>query len=654
MPQRPAPGDEGAPSGALFRARPLEPARIAWDVDGTPRSLDHDDVYHARVGAQAQARHVFLAGNDLPARWRGRADFAVLENGFGLGHNFLCTWRAWREDPARPQRLHYVALEARPAPPDDLARAHAGADDEPARALMRAWPPRVGGLHRLDFDDGAVRLLLAFGDVRDVLPALELSADAIYLDGFAPDRNPEMWELRVIKAVARHAAPDATLATWCVARPLRDALDTAGFVWQRVPGIGGKREVLRAVHRPRARRPSPLPVAVPSPEVLVIGAGLAGAACAAALAALGRRVEVLERAPQPAAASSGNPAGLFHATVHAGDGPYARLFRSAALHTARVLAALGPGRVPHDASGLLRLERDAGLDAMHALIDAQRLPPDHVQALPADAAAARAGVALRHPAWWYAQGGWASPPALVRAWLAHPGITLRTDCPVHALRRAGETWQALDRDGQVLAEAPQLVLANAEQANALLSPLGWPAFELTRQRGQVSSFAGPPGLLRHPVAGDGYVLPLPAGGLLCGATVQADDDDPEPRQSDHLANFARLRQLCGLQPPPDPSTWSGRVGWRVQPADRLPLAGPMPALHLPPGARLDQARLVPRESGLHLLVGLGARGLTLAPLLGELVAARLCGTPVPLPRDLIDHVDPARVLVRAARRQGRR
>ena len=75
-----------------MKSRAIVPARIEFDADGLPYAPDFGDRYHPRIGALAQARHVFLAGNDLPARWAGRERFTVLETGFGLGNNFLATW----------------------------------------------------------------------------------------------------------------------------------------------------------------------------------------------------------------------------------------------------------------------------------------------------------------------------------------------------------------------------------------------------------------------------------------------------------------------------------------------------------------------------------------------------------------------------------
>ncbi|HYE71387.1 MAG TPA: tRNA (5-methylaminomethyl-2-thiouridine)(34)-methyltransferase MnmD, partial [Aquabacterium sp.] len=234
---------------------PVAPGRLAFDEDGTPCSPDYGDVYHPRAGAWAQAEHVFLRGNGLPERWCGQRRFTVLETGFGLGNNFLATWQAWRVSPRRPARLDFVSIEKHPLSRDDLAHAHQGRHARDVRpladALLEAWPPLTPDIHTLLFDDGRVRLLLVFADVAQALPELVAGVDAFYLDGFAPDRNPQMWDARVLSRLARLAAPGATVATWSVAHDVREGLSAAGFTVERAPGFGGKRGMTVGRFTPR-------------------------------------------------------------------------------------------------------------------------------------------------------------------------------------------------------------------------------------------------------------------------------------------------------------------------------------------------------------------------------------------------------------------
>ncbi|WP_374562525.1 FAD-dependent 5-carboxymethylaminomethyl-2-thiouridine(34) oxidoreductase MnmC [Ideonella sp.] len=656
-----------------MKTEPIVPARIEFR-DGVPFAPEFGDVYHPRVGAFAQARDVFLASNGLPARWRGRERFVVLETGFGLGNNFLATWAAWRGDEQRPQRLVFVSVEKHPPTSADMVRVHADSP-EPALAaqLIAAWPPATPDLHQLEFEGGRVTLLLGLGDLALWLPELQAQADAVFLDGFAPARNPPMWDARVLRALARLAAPGATAATWSAARSARDALTGAGFHVQRVPGFAGKFETTQAqvVGDAAARRRGPPPGRLPAPQArhaLVVGAGLAGAAAARALARQGLQVTVLERADQAASGASGNPGGLFHGVVHAHDGPHAQLLRTAALRAEPVYRPLiASGRVPGTLQGLLR---GAGSDpwaTLQAVVDAQQVPPAYAEALSREAASAAAGCPLAGAAWRFAGAGWLQPSALVRAWLQEPGVCLRTAAPVARLQPLPDgRWQALDAHAAPLAEADLVVVAAAHATPTLLAEhsdaQAWP---WRRTRGQITVVraAEATALPRPqvPIASGGYLLALPdslGGGLLCGATSHVQDDDPQVREADHRANLAQIAALIGtaIDIPPhwfdaDSRVLEGRVAWRLGCDDRLPVVGPVPApaAALVGARRLEQPRHVPRVQGLYVLAGLGSRGITWAPLLGEVLAAGITGAPLPLAGSLLDAIDPARFVARQHR-----
>ena len=579
----------------------------------------------------------FLQGNQLPARWAGRARFVIVDTAFGQGQKFLATWKIWRQDAARCERLFYVALAKHPPAAADMAPP-----------LRQVWPPLTPNLHVLDFESGGVQLLLAVGDAVTLLPRLRLAADAFYLDAGEAEQDPTLWQARVMKALGRRAAPGATLFSPHVATRLHADLGSAGF--EVDPGAGPG-SVARWAPRFRAQR-LPSGAVAQAQSAVVVGAGVAGAAAAQALARLGLRVRVLDRQNDAAAATSGNAAGLFHGTVNADDGPYARLYRAAALYAHQVYAAaITQAGVEGSATGLLRLVHDAadaGADALNALLQRVGLPPSYVHALSAEAASARAGVPLTAPAWFFPGAGWIAPAAWVRQALSEPGVSFVGGVDVRRLTRAADgQWQLHGADGSLQAQAPIVVLANAAGAGTLLSALGHPTWPLHHSRGQVTQWAGPHSL-RLPVAGDGYAIPM-ADALLCGATREvAEPGDLAVRPQDHAHNLARLQSLCGLRPPVG-AVLRGRTGWRLHADDRLPIAGAMPCVHMPAGQRLDQARLLPRERGLFVLTALGARGLTLAPLLGRLVAAMATGAPWPLEQDLADAIDPARWRVRAAR-----
>jgi tRNA 5-methylaminomethyl-2-thiouridine biosynthesis bifunctional protein len=636
-------------AGAEVKTAPIVAASVDFRDPAAPRSPTFDDLYHPRSGAFAQAQQVFLAGNELPARWRTRERFTILETGFGLGNNFLATWAAWRDDPARCERLFFVSIEKHPLSAADLARAH-GASPTPelARQLIDAWPPATCNLHLLDFEHGRLRLLLAFGDVQAWARELVARVDAFYLDGFAPARCPAMWDRSVFTMLARLAAPDATAATWSAARIVRNGLQGAGFIVQAAAGSGGKRDITLARYAPRFTPPAPpgrrLPTQVPS-HALVIGAGLAGAATARALTRQGIACTVIDRHAEPAAEASGNRAGLFHGAVMGHDGPHARLLRAAAMWSESTLATALARGVPGCIDGLLRLQHQLSLPAMQALLERQALPPRYVQAVSAESASKLAGVAVTQPAWFYPGGGWIDPAALVRDALATPGVSWRGASPVQRIARHGDAWQLFDADDRAFAEAPLLVLATADDALRLAAlPREW----MQRQRGQVSYSSNAVGSLpRIPVASGGYVLAMGDAGLLFGASHQFDDDDASVRDEDHRENLARAARLLGDLPLPDITTLHGRVGWRTSSADRLPLVGIAPDPRAPQPSRADAPRLLPRQPGLWLHCGLGSRGLTTAALGAELIAAQASGAPWPLEADLVDAVDPARWLLRS-------
>jgi tRNA 5-methylaminomethyl-2-thiouridine biosynthesis bifunctional protein len=605
------------------------PEAVEWQPDGTPRSPRFQDIYRSSSGGLAQARHVFVRGCGLREAWSGQPQWRILETGFGLGLNFLATWRAWKDDPQRPRILHFASIEAFPVGVDDLLRS-AAADPELqdlAAELGRQWFGLLPGVHRLVFEDGRVLLTLYIRDVRQALRERAFHADSVFLDGFDPQANPAMWESDTLKAIARHCRRGTRIATWTVAGEVRRQLAQCGFKVARIDGLPPKRHCLQGVFDPawEPRGSGPMDAVGPG-RCVVVGAGIAGAAAAASLAGRGWNVKVLDSFASPAAGASGLPVGLLAPHHSPDDALLSRLSRSG------VRATLQQCRT------LLR----EGEDWRHTGSLECRMgnPPPLPAQIPGAAACwtraadrdrmARAQLPLHLPGWWHEQAAWIKPASLVQAWLARPGVQWQGMTTVAHLVREPGGWELFDGRGALLARADLVILAAALGTGQLLQG-GLP---LQPVRGQVSWAPQQTGqeLPAFPVHGNGHFIPqVPLEGKdawFCGSTYDRGDADLSERQQDHRTNQAKLNALLpAVAAKLAPAFAGGAVrawtGVRCASNDRRPFLGSL-------------------APGLWVSTAMGSRGLTFAALCGELLAARLHAEPLPLERRLAESLDTAR------------
>jgi len=636
------------------RFEPLQPAALAFDRDGVPVSRHYGDVYHARAGALAQARHVFLAGNRLPQRWQGRAHFTVCETGFGTGNNFLALWQTWRADPRRCARLHMVSFEAHPFTAADMMRLAQRCDPalrNVARQLAAAWPVLTPGVHRLEFEHGAVTLTLCLGTIARMARQADAYVDAFFLDGFAPKHNPDMWTPALFGQLRRLAAHNATLATWCSAVAVRKALGDAGFLVTRAPGFAGKREMTVATLRPHLGR---TPSSAPTAHVAVVGAGFAGAAIVHALTQRGHACTLLDPALATGAAGvhQGHRAAALSPVLSRDDDVRARLCRTGVLLGARLWADLPDARARPRVCGTLTLGVDAQTQSdMRAAVSRLQFPQDWVQWMAREDASRLAGLALPHGGLYFPEGRLVRPDALLPA-LTHAAAKL--PARVAALHRtASGDWALCDATGTVLTHAPVVVLANAGGVPALLRAWDRTAdpgaitlaarlprlHRMQHLAGQISYFQAThdPLAPRCIVSGHGYWLPEDDGFSIAGSTHIApahalDDDtsawDAQRWVSDagHAAILEHVHTLCGVPHAAlqarlsRTQAWSG---WRAALADHLPVIGPVPAM-----------------DGVWTACAFGARGLCWAALAGEIIAAALSHAPMPLERELYRRIAP--------------
>ena len=386
-------------------------------------------------------------------------------------------------------------------------------------------------------------------------------------------------------------------------------------------------------------------------QALVIGAGLSGSAVAHSLASRGWTVTVLDQADSVGAGASGLPAGLAAPHVSPDDNVLSRITRAGVQATLQRAQALLQSGTDWALTGVLE----------HNLAGKRRLPTgnavpeeaqDNANEYSTQASAkqiAAAGLPPATPALWHARAGWIRPRQLVAAQLQTPGVQVLWGRKANTIERRGELWVVTDAQGQTLGQAPLLVVASAFDSLALLRPLPGFAVPLNPLRGQIS-FGHMGGLTDaqrqllppFPVNGHGSFIsnvPTPNGqpGWYIGSTFERNCEQAPVREEDHAANQLRLATLlpdlgAAMQHQFGPEHIHGWAGLRCTLPNRLPAVGPIDSERLP---------------GLWLCAGMGARGISLAVLCGELTAAWLCKEPLPLEPALVKHLAAERYVGKA-------
>ena len=676
----------------------LPAADLQWSADDEPFSTAFGDIYFSRGDGLAETEYVFLTQNHLAQRWRAldpqrSGVFVIGETGFGTGLNFLCAWRLWREVAPRSWRLHYLSVEKFPLDAATLKRALDQWRQQPQWAelgaiLLAHYPPRIRDFHPRHIDDN-VTLQLLFGDAAQQLHALHDSAapelpnqfhvDAWFLDGFAPAKNPAMWQPALFEQIARLSKPGTTFATFTVAGIVKRGLLDAGFAIEKFPGFGSKRQMLRGEfkqtptdqlpHREKLRAIEYWAYSPPAlqltrrPRVAIIGGGIAGTTTARALAQCGCEVILLEQEAALANATSGNPQGVLYTKLSAQDGMLNRFALASylfALDFYRPLVeentALG------NFCGVLQLADDeAQYQQLRAAFSEQTA---WVQFVDAQRASELANCKIEKPSLWFPRAGWLAPQTICEHLIRHNAIEVRTNCAVYALNRIDNSWCIDSERGDIMVDA--VVIANAHSATHFTHAATLP---LKAIRGQISEL--PARYLRsHPqavICHDGYLTPTANGTpvanrIYIGATFDLHDHDTADialRAESHQHNLqilhAALPELLAAPPETIAVTeLHGRVGYRCTTPDYLPIIGAvadadaMRTLYavLAKNAHAYVAEPGAYLPGLYVNVGHGSRGLTSTPLCAELLATMIAGEPRPLPRELRHALSPARFVLR--------
>ena len=657
----------------------IQHAKIHFNEENTPVSDKFDDVYFSNQDGLAETHYVFLEGNQLWERWVNyqEAHFVIAETGFGTGLNFFAVTTLFREfrqkHPDSPlKRLYFISFEKYPLLLDALQQAHLAYPQfsHLAQHLQQNWLNPIQGCYRFHFDE--TTLDLWFGDVAENLPQLgdymNSKIDAWFLDGFAPSKNPDMWNEQLYQQMFRFTKPQGTFATFTAASAVRKGLENAGFNIKKRKGFGKKRECLsgQKTHEKLTALSAPWfhsqPANLNEQDIAIIGGGIASLCTAISLIKRGAKITIYCEDEQTALNASGNKQGAFYPQLSDDNERNIRFYIHAFAYGHQFLqwAIQQQIEFEHEFCGVALCAYNEKAESKLNKIAELNLPSDLYQSLNQTELSEKVGLPLPFGGGFIPQGAWLAPRQLVQhafAFLEKQGVQIKTSQKVTALSQTENGWQITTAENKTF-NHKVVVLANGHKLTDFEQTQKLPLYPV---RGQVSQIPTSANLLKLKtvLCYDGYLTPVDQAKTshCIGASHVRDNATREFSLTEQQENQQKIQQNI-------PEDWTkevdtsgnlARIGVRCSVRDLTPMMGAAPHFSAQQTQYHNLFNLRRRKQpieqaanypNLYLIGALGSRGLTSAPLLGETLASLIYGEPLPMSEDLIHNLMPNRSWVR--------
>ena len=657
----------------------IQHAKIHFNQENTPVSDKFDDVYFSNQDGLAETHYVFLEGNQLWERWVNyqEAHFVIAETGFGTGLNFFAVTTLFREFrqkyPDSPlKRLYFISFEKYPLLLDALQQAHLAYPQfsHLAQHLQQHWLNPIQGCYRFHFDETSLDLW--FGDVAENLPQLgdymNSKIDAWFLDGFAPSKNPDMWNEQLYQQMFRFTKPQGTFATFTAASAVRKGLENAGFNIKKRKGFGKKRECLSG--QKTQEKPTALsapwfhsqPANLNKQDIAIIGGGIASLCTAISLVKRGAKITIYCEDEQTTLNASGNKQGAFYPQLSDDNERNIRFYIHAFAYGHQFLqwAIQQQIEFEHEFCGVALCAYNEKAESKLNKIAELNLPSDLYQSLSQSELSEKVGLPLPFGGAFIPQGAWLAPRQLVQhtfAFLEKQGVHIKTSQKATALSQTENGWQITTAENETFCHEV-VVLANGHKLTEFEQTQKLPLYPV---RGQVSQIPTSEKLLKLKtvLCYDGYLTPVDQAKTshCIGASHVRDNATREFSLTEQQENQQKIQQNI-------PEEWTkevdtsgnfARVGVRCSVRDLTPMMGAVPHFSAQQTQYQNLFNLRRRKQpveqaenypNLYLIGALGSRGLTSAPFLGETLASLIYGEPLPMSEDLIHNLMPNRSWVR--------
>ncbi|MFA9499576.1 bifunctional tRNA (5-methylaminomethyl-2-thiouridine)(34)-methyltransferase MnmD/FAD-dependent 5-carboxymethylaminomethyl-2-thiouridine(34) oxidoreductase MnmC [Mannheimia sp. E30BD] len=651
-------------------------ASLSFNSANTPVSEQFDDIYFSTQDGLAESYYVFQESNQLWEKWQSHSKeaFVIAETGFGTGLNFLAVADKFQQfqiefPRSKLKRLYFISFEKFPLTSNQLSEVHQHCPQFATlfENLTACWQPRQTGCQRYHFDN--IYLDLWFGDIAENLPQLgdlyNGIVDAWFLDGFSPDKNPEMWNEHLYQQMFRLSANGGSFATFTASSNVRRGLQAAGFEVKKRKGFGKKREMLWGE--------KPLESTIQPPnypyfyaknenvdDIAIIGGGVASLFVALSLLEKGKKVTLYCKDEKLAMNASGNLQGAIYPQLSDDDERNVRFYIHSFDYALQRLSQLKAEiEFEHNLNGvalyayndktakkLVKMAEQTDDEMLFKLCSAEELSE-------------KLGLTVPKGGAFIPQGGWLSPVELVRngfSWLESKGLKIVRSHKVENLTFSNDMWQ-WKTNGETF-QHQAVVLANGHTLNEFSQANGIPLYPV---RGQVSQIPTSSQLqkLNCVVCYDGYLTPVSKADTHCiGASHIRDNAETDFSEAEHLENIAKLQQnltACKWTDGIDLSQNRAKVGIRAAFRDRVPMVGVIHHFEKQKEQYANLYNQLRRKqavenaeifANLYMVNGLASRGLTTGPLLGELLASLIANEPVPISEDIWHNLSPNRTWLR--------
>ena len=581
------------------------------------RSKEYDDIYFSPENGQEESRYVFLKGNHLKERMPNNKNFIIGELGFGTGLNFLLTWKLFQDLNIKDGYLDYVSIEGYPLQKKQISKIH-----EKHPSLQKLWielqdelPPLWSGIHRLNLNHGKIRLTLIYSDALKALKNSVFNADAWFLDGFNPNKNLDMWSSEVMTEVYRLTKPSGTFATFSSAGFVRRNLEKAGFEVKKIKGYSFKKEMSCG------QKPGKEKLKEKFSKFVIVGGGIAGASIACSLKNRGYDPVVIEKNNKLAQGSSGNLAAVQHPRLTTVDTPNGRLSLLCYRYSRNLAKKLG---VAIDDKSIIFGMPEREIKKQEKLLS-QGWPSDLLRELSEEDKLEITGSRINLGGIVHDYGGTIKPIQFVENLMPND-IEIIFGHEIKEINKDSNGWEVvLSNNEKINTEIIILAcsegLKNIRQTNV---------FNLQYTQGQITHIEKSKlkNLPKSNFSFSGYVTPPVDDIITVGATFEKNT-----LKRNYISNEANEINFNNIPNEISKNLFSdnftldqlgGRVSMRVSTFDRMPMMGQI-------------------ENNLYILSALGARGMIMAPLLGDALASIILNHPSGLDIEMLKGCDPNRI-----------